>query len=137
MEIKLEIPDRLYNSISEFCKSNNIVIEEYMAGCISDHHYTNIYGDLNEKLVVQDKEEKEAVNNFVSKMMDNMTNEGDEEITEVVRNMDIFEMMTEEKPKKKVGRPRKKKEPEKKEEKEANVTPQQRVVKRIRTLKTS
>ena len=89
MEITVQIVDRNYDQIKEFCEYNNIDIGEYIVQCVEDDFFTRKYGDLNEKLK---KEEPKKV----------------EEIKE-----------TETKPKvekKKVGRPKKKVEEPKEEE---------------------
>jgi len=80
MKITIEIVDRNYFQIDEFCKFNNIQIEDYIVQCVEDDFFTRKYGDLNEKLGIN-KEEAPKVE------------EKPKEVTE----------------KKKVGRPRKKK----------------------------
>ncbi|MBO6243371.1 MAG: hypothetical protein J6O41_02230 [Clostridia bacterium] len=50
MEITIEIIDRNYEQIKEFCEFNKITIEEYIVQCVEDDFFTRKYGDLNEKL---------------------------------------------------------------------------------------
>lgn len=64
MEIILNIPDKVYNEIMEMCKYNNITIDDYIFNCTLDNFNIMKYGDLNEKLNInqeQPKIEKEEV----------------------------------------------------------------------------
>jgi len=90
MEIILDIPDKTYDEIMEMCNYNNITIDDYIFNCTLDNFNLMKYGDLNEKL--NKKEEIKEPPKV------------EEKPKEVVE-------------KKKVGRPRKKKEEEIKEEK--------------------
>ena len=87
MEITIEIVDRNYEQIKEFCDFNNIKIEDYIVQCAEDDFFTRKYGDLNEKM---NKENKEVV-------------EIKQEIKEETSKEEAIK--TE---KKKVGRPKKK-----------------------------
>ena len=82
MEIILDIPDKMYNEITEMCVYNNIVLDDYLLDCILDNFNLMKYDDLNEKL--NKKEEVKEIPKVEEKP---------KEVTE----------------KKKVGRPRKKK----------------------------
>ena len=57
MEITIEIVDRNYEQIKEFCDFNNIKIEDYIVQCAEDDFFTRKYGDLNEKMNKENKEE--------------------------------------------------------------------------------
>lgn len=59
MEVTVEIVDRNYEQIKEFCDFNNIRIEDYIVQCAEDDYFTRKYGDLNEKL--KPKEEVKEV----------------------------------------------------------------------------
>lgn len=61
MEITVEIVDRNYEQIKEFCDFNNIRIEDYIIQCAEDDFFTRKYGDLNEKLNKTKEEPKEVV----------------------------------------------------------------------------
>lgn len=61
MEITIEIVDRNYEQIKEFCDFNNIKIEDYIVQCTEDDFFTRKYGDLNEKLNKQKEEEVKVV----------------------------------------------------------------------------
>ena len=50
MELVINIIDRNYEQIKEFCEFNNITIEDYVVQCAEDDFFTRKYGDLNEKL---------------------------------------------------------------------------------------
>ena len=50
MEVKVEIIDRNYEQIKEFCNFNKIEIEDYIVQCVEDDFFTRKYGDLNEKI---------------------------------------------------------------------------------------
>ena len=58
MKITIEIIDRNYEQIKEFCEFNKIAIEEYIVQCVEDNFFTRKYGDLNEKLNKTTFEEK-------------------------------------------------------------------------------
>lgn len=90
MEITIEIIDRNYEQIKEFCEFNKITIEEYIVQCVEDDFFTRKYGDLNEKLNKTTFEEKNT------------------ELLEKERN-ELSENKKENE-KKKVGRPKKIKE---------------------------
>ena len=94
MEITIEIIDRNYEQIKEFCEFNKITIEEYIVQCVEDDFFTRKYGDLNEKLNKTTFEEK------YTELLEKKRNELSEDKKE-------NENKTE---KKKVGRPKKVKE---------------------------
>lgn len=50
MKISINITDRNYAQISEFCEFNNMSIEDYIIQCVEDDFFTRKYGDLNEKI---------------------------------------------------------------------------------------
>lgn len=58
MEIKVDIPDKIYNEIDEMCKFNSITLEDYVVECVMDNFYTLKYGDLNVKLGLVTEEKK-------------------------------------------------------------------------------
>ena len=59
MKINIEIVDRNYEQIKEFCEFNNIKLEDYIVQCVEDDFFTRKYGDLNEKLKKEEpKQEK-------------------------------------------------------------------------------
>lgn len=87
MEIKIDIPDKVYNEISEMCEFNSISVENFAFQCIMDSFNLMKYDDLNKKLnstktIVEEKPTS-----------DELKKEKNDATTE----------------KKKVGRPRKKK----------------------------
>lgn len=96
MKITIEIIDRNYEQIKEFCEFNKIAIEEYIVQCVEDDFFTRKYGDLNEKLNKTTFEEK------YTELLEKKRNELSE-------NKKENENKTE---KKKVGRPKKVKEEE-------------------------
>jgi len=88
MEITIDIIDRNYSQIKEFCDFNSIKVEDYIVQCVEDDFFTRKYGDLNEKLNKTTYEEK---------------------YTELLRKK-INELSEDKTEKKKVGRPKKVKE---------------------------
>lgn len=94
MEITIDIIDRNYSQIKEFCDFNNIKVEDYIVQCVEDDFFTRKYGDLNEKLNKSKYEEK-------------YTELLGKKINELSENKKEIENKTE---KKKVGRPKKVKE---------------------------
>jgi len=90
MQITIDIIDRNYEQIKEFCDFNKIKIEDYIIQCTEDDFFTRKYGDLNEKLT-KSKEQPKAEKTPPQEV---------KEIKEIPK-------LEEEKPKKKVGRPKK------------------------------
>lgn len=56
MDITLQIRDKLYNDICEFCERNSFVDNEKMVQWIEDGFYTEKYGDMNEIMGLKKKE---------------------------------------------------------------------------------
>ena len=56
MTVEIEIIDRVYHNIEDFCNVNGLDIKEYMSDAITEKYNLDRYGDLNEKLTK--KEEK-------------------------------------------------------------------------------
>ena len=56
MTVEIEIIDRVYHNIEDFCNVNGLNIKEYMSDAITEKYNLDRYGDLNEKLTK--KEEK-------------------------------------------------------------------------------
>lgn len=90
MQITIDIIDRNYEQIKEFCVFNKIKIEDYIVQCAEDDFFTRKYGDLNEKLT-KPKEQPKA----------------EETPPQEVKEIKEIPKIEEEKPKKKVGRPKK------------------------------
>lgn len=112
MKVEIDLDNRLYKDIFFMCNEDETTFKEYLVGAISDTFYTLKYGDLNVKLgLVEPKEDVKPI--------------------------------VEEKPKvekKKVGRPRKKKEEKPIEEIKPVIIEQKKeeesvVISRKRTLK--
>lgn len=62
MEIKIDIPDKLYEELKEMCDYNSLTIENYVIETIMDNYYTIKFGDLNEKIKnVREKKEQPKV----------------------------------------------------------------------------
>lgn len=62
MELVINIIDRNYEQIKEFCEFNNITIEDYVVQCAEDDFFTRKYGDLNEKLKPSETKAEEKTN---------------------------------------------------------------------------
>lgn len=50
MIINIEINDRQYSDIEQYCKVNGLNVEEYIVGIINEKHAINKFGDLNDIL---------------------------------------------------------------------------------------
>ena len=72
MLIELELIDRIYYDIKDYCESRGTDITEYIINTVEDRFYIDKYGDLNDKLRnntdryklsadVSDKEDKAVV----------------------------------------------------------------------------
>lgn len=46
--ITLNVIDRVYNDIKEYCRINSLDLSEYLSELIESQHMINKYGDLNE-----------------------------------------------------------------------------------------
>ena len=119
MEITIDIVNRTYEQIKEMCDFNGIAVERYVLDCVLDNFNIMKYGDLNEK--------------FKPK----------EEVKAIVKETPKIE---EEKPKTKVGRPRKVQVEEevkpiveeiKKELTEEIINPKQTLVKKEEVVNTT
>ena len=55
MKITIEIVDRNYEQIKEFCDFNKIPIDEYIVNCVENDFFIRKYGDLNEKVSPTEK----------------------------------------------------------------------------------
>lgn len=55
MKITIEIVDRNYEQIKEFCDFNKITIDEYIVNCVENDFFIRKYGDLNEKVSPTEK----------------------------------------------------------------------------------
>lgn len=58
MQITIDIIDRNYDQIKEFCEFNNIKVENYIVQCVEDDFFTRKYGDLNEKIRSKEQDRK-------------------------------------------------------------------------------
>ena len=58
MQITIDIIDRNYDQIKEFCEFNNIKVEDYIVQCVEDDFFTRKYGDLNEKIRSKEQDRK-------------------------------------------------------------------------------
>lgn len=94
MTITIEMIDRTYEQIREFCELNNIKVEDYIVQCVEDDFFIRKYGDLNEKFK---KEEPKPQPQTETKEMPQELKDLIDETVKVA---------------KKVGRPKKKKEEE-------------------------
>lgn len=66
MEIKIEIPNKLYNEILELCSYNNISFDDYIFDSIMDNYNSLIHVNLNEK--IKEKEEKNIIKPKIEKV---------------------------------------------------------------------
>ena len=58
MLIEVEIIDRIYHNIEDFCEANGFDVNEYVLNAIVERYNIDKYGDLNEKLVSKVEEKK-------------------------------------------------------------------------------
>ena len=56
MTVEVELINRIYTNLCEFCDANGLDVQEYMSNAITERYNLDKYGDLNEKLAK--KEEK-------------------------------------------------------------------------------
>ena len=73
MIVKVEINDRTYKTLSEFCLRNKIEQDKFLSKILDEKILTEIYGDINEKI------KKEETTNDVKK----------EEETNVLENQKV------------------------------------------------
>ena len=99
MKVTIDIVDRNYEQIKEFCDFNGINIEDYIVECTENDFFIRKYGDLNDKLNNTKTEVEEKP----------MPQEIKEKFDELAEMKKKEEAKIE---KKKVGRPKKKVEEE-------------------------
>lgn len=58
MQITIDIIDRNYDQIKEFCEFNNIKVEDYVVQCVEDDFFIRKYGDLNEKIRPKEQDQR-------------------------------------------------------------------------------
>lgn len=51
MTVEIEIIDRVFYGLEDFCYANGLDVKEYMSDAIMEKYNLDKYGDLNEKLV--------------------------------------------------------------------------------------
>lgn len=51
MTVEIDIIDRVYYGIVDFCEVNEFDVKEYMSDAVMEKYNIDKYGDLNEKLV--------------------------------------------------------------------------------------
>ena len=51
MKTEIEIIDRIYYNIEDFCNANGKDITEYMADAVIERYNLDKYGDLNDKII--------------------------------------------------------------------------------------
>ena len=51
MTVEIEIIDRVFYGLEDFCSANGLDVKEYMSDAIMEKYNLDKYGDLNEKLV--------------------------------------------------------------------------------------
>ena len=100
MEIKIDIPDKLYEELKEMCNYNSLTIENYVIETIMDNYYTIKFGDLNEKIKnVREKKEqpkveekkKEVKQTEVEKPKEEKKNTEIETVKKVEKNETVIE----------------------------------------------
>lgn len=50
MTVEIEIIDRVFYGLEDFCSANGLDVKEYMSDAIMEKYNLDKYGDLNEKL---------------------------------------------------------------------------------------
>lgn len=90
MIVEIDIIDRIYHNIQEFCEINGFNIIEYMSDAIVERYNLDKYGDLNEKLVK--KEEEKKLSTRRNKETEIIANVKD---AETVSNIKVEEVVTE------------------------------------------
>lgn len=51
MVVEIDIIDRVFRNIEDFCETNGLDINEYMSNAVMERYNLDKYGDLNDKLV--------------------------------------------------------------------------------------
>ena len=99
MKVTIDIVDRNYEQIKEFCDFNGISIEDYIVECTENDFFIRKYGDLNDKLNNTKTEvEEKPMPQEIKEKFDELAEMKKKEETKIE--------------KKKVGRPKKKVEEE-------------------------
>lgn len=64
IDIKIDIPKRVIDAVEEYCRLNNIELNEYIADCITKQNGIDRYGDLNNLIHKTIEKEPEIVNHY-------------------------------------------------------------------------
>lgn len=79
MKITIEVVDRNYEQIRQFCDYNGVTVEDYCLQCMEDDFFTRKYGDINKKIKGVEKEsqnvEKEVKKVGIPRKKVEMTND--------------------------------------------------------------
>lgn len=96
MKIEIDIIDRIYYNIEDFCAANGKDIAEYMADIVIERYNIDKYGDLNEKINhnIQEKKVKQRKAEKKSTVSTNVDNET--HIVEVIKEEKTEIIKTEE-----------------------------------------
>jgi len=89
MLVEIDIIDRIYHNIQEFCEINGFNIIEYMSDAIVEKYNLDKYGDLNEKLVKKEKKKLPTRRNEKNEIIANVKD------AETVSNIKVEEVVTE------------------------------------------
>lgn len=66
MLVEVDIIDRIYRNIEDFCCVNGLDVNEYIINAIVERYNLDKYGDLNEKLVkIETKVESDSLNRYI------------------------------------------------------------------------
>ena len=94
MTVEIDIIDRIYYNIQEFCEVNGFDVVEYMSNAVTERYNLDKYGDLNEKLVK--KEEKKPSLKRTKKIEDVIDTKIQETINETNNSVKVEEPIKEE-----------------------------------------
>lgn len=67
MKIEIDIIDRIYYNIEDFCAANGTDVATYMADAVVERYNLDKYGDLNEKIKPKTPEKETKPRKTVSK----------------------------------------------------------------------
>lgn len=64
IDIKIDMPKRVIEAVEEYCRLNNIELNEYIADCVTKQNGIDRYGDLNNLIHKTIEKEPEIINHY-------------------------------------------------------------------------
>ena len=74
----IDIDDKLYNTVVQWCEINNIEVIKYIEKALREKIATEKYGDLNAKITINSNKEKTDIDDNQKSEKDNMVSDNEQ-----------------------------------------------------------